>query len=240
MPQPADVAVPLEALSETELVALLRRGHAPAFRAAVQRNNRRLYRLARSVLRDDAEAEDAVQEAYLRAFRALDGFKGDSSFSAWLTRITLNEALGRLRRRPPPMIDETRNARSDDTGRVIPFPLAHAAADPAPDPEHAAAAAEIRRLLEAAIDELPEPFRVVFVLREIEQMSTAETAACLGAREDTVKTRLHRAKRLLRVLLEERLAETLHDAFPFDGARCARMADTVLERLGLEAPPPSG
>lgn len=235
MPQPADIGVPLETLSEAELVAALRRGDARAFRVVMQRNNQRLYRLARSVLRDDAEAEDAVQEAYLRAFCALDGFKGDSSLATWLTRITLNEALGRVRRRQPTIDDP--DGREEGSTRVIPFPLSRAGLDP--DPERDVAMAEIRRLIEEAIDELPMPFRVVFVLREIEQMRTAEVAEALGVPLDTVKTRLHRAKRLLRKALKQRLASAVTDSFPFGGQRCARMTDRVMQRLGLAEPPSS-
>jgi RNA polymerase sigma-70 factor (ECF subfamily) len=233
MPGPAEVAVPLDELSEAELVALLRRGDARAFCMVMRRNNRRLYRAVRSVLRDDADAEDAVQDAYLRAFCALEQFKGESSLSTWLTRIAVNEALGRVRRRQP-MIEDLSDGREDASARVIPFPLTRAGVEP--DPERAVATAEIRRLLEGAIDELPTAFRVVFVLREIEQMSTAESAACLDLPLDTVKTRLHRAKRLLRNALKERLASTLTDTFPFEGQRCARMADRVLQRMGLAEP----
>ena len=242
MPQPNNTAVAaarLEGADDAELVALTRQGNAAAFHAIMDRNNRRLFRVARSVLKDEVEAEDAVQEAYLRAFANLRGFEGTAALSTWLTRITLNEALGRLRRRRS-MVDLDKIVESAAGGdeaatRVIPFPLAQPATS---DPEHVAAQAEIRRLLERAIDELPDTFRMAFVLRFVEQMSVEETAACLGVPEETVKTRVHRAKRRLRQALGERLASTLADTFPFAGARCARISESVLRRLGIEAPPP--
>ncbi len=241
MPQPIKTAIAVtrfEGANDAELVALARKGIATAFHAIMERNNRRLFRVARGVLRDEAEAEDAVQEAYLRAFANLHGYEGAASLSTWLTRITLNEALGRLRRRRS-MVDLDSIVESAAGGgapgaRVVPFPLAQPATS---DPEHVAAQTEIRRLLERAIDDLPEPFRVAFMLRFVEQMSIEETAACLGVPEDTIKTRVHRAKRRLRQALGHQLASTLTDTFPFAGARCARISEAVLRRLGFEDPP---
>jgi RNA polymerase sigma-70 factor (ECF subfamily) len=207
-----------------------REGDGGAFRAIMQRHNRRLYRVARAVVRSDSEAEDIVQEAYVHAFANLGGFRGDSSLATWLTRITLNEALGRLRKQRPTVELAALDLEDAGAQRVIPFP--HMAAAGA-DPESAAAQREIRRMIERAIDDLPEAFRVVFVLREIEELSVEETAAFLGVPPATVKTRLHRGRRLLRQALDEQLASALTDAFPFDGARCTRMADRILDRLGL-------
>lgn len=240
MPQQTNTAVAtarLERADDAELVAMARQGSAAAFRAIMERNNRRLFRVARGVLKDESEAEDAVQEAYLRAFANLHGYEGTALLSTWLTRITLNEALGRLRRRRS-MVELDRVAEAAAEGgepgaRVVPFPLAQPASS---DPEHVAAQAEIRRLLERAIDELPDPFRVAFMLRFIEQMSIEETAACLGVPEETVKTRVHRAKRRLRQALGQQLATSLTDTFPFAGARCARISEIVLRRLGIEGP----
>jgi RNA polymerase sigma-70 factor (ECF subfamily) len=221
----------IDALSDGELVGLANQGNAAAFRAIMQRHNSRLYRVARGILGDESEAEDAVQEAYVRAFSHLAEFRGDAKLSTWLTRIVMNEALGRLRRQRPTVdltvLDSLHN--SEDP-RIIPFPLADAAAE---NPERSAARRQIRQLLERAVDDLPESFRVVFVMRAIEEMSVEETAAYLNLRPETVKTRLHRARRLLRKALDAQLASTLADAFPFAGARCARMADAVLLRLGL-------
>jgi RNA polymerase sigma-70 factor (ECF subfamily) len=227
--------------SDGELVSLARGGSAAAFGEIMQRNNARLFRVLRGVLKDDSDAEDALQETYVRAFTNLDGYAGAAALSTWLTRIALNEALSRLRRRRttvafediPESAGGTAGAASD-SGRVIPFRLAQAVES---GPEHAAARAEIRRLLEHAIDELPEPFRVAFVLRFVEQMSVAETASFLGVPEETVKTRVHRARRRLRDALEERLASALATAFPFAGARCARLSAAVLRRLGVADPP---
>jgi RNA polymerase sigma-70 factor (ECF subfamily) len=224
----------LDRLSDTELIALARQRHPRALRFIVQRYNRRLFRVARSVLRDDGDAEDVVQETYLRAFGALDGFRGDSSLSTWLTRIALNEALGRLRKRRPTTDLIALDAPEErDRMQVIPFPLMK----PDADPEQTAARQQIRRVLERAIDDLPDPFRVVFVMRDVEEMSVEETAAQLGLRPATVKTRLHRARARLRDAVKAQLESTLTDTFPFDGARCARIADTVLQRLGIAEPP---
>jgi len=219
----------MEALGERELVQLAQAGVSSAFRAIIQRNNRRLFRVARSILKDDSEAEDVVQEVYARALEHISEFRGDSTLATWLTRIAINEAQGRLRRQRPAvdlaMIDSEEKGMSE----VISFPLA----SPDADPERVAAQREVRRLMEQAIDELPDGFRVVFVMRVVEEMSIEETASFLGLREETVKTRLHRARNLLRRALDEQLAPALKDSFPFDGARCARIADVVLKRLGL-------
>jgi RNA polymerase sigma-70 factor (ECF subfamily) len=222
----------LDALDEAELVQLARRNNDHAFRAIMQRNNRRLYRVARSVLGDDSEAEDVVQEAYVRALGSLGTFRGDSSLTTWLTRITLNEALGRLRHRRPTVDLTVLDAEPAGSANIIPFPTMQ----PDTDPERAAAQLQIRHLIEGAIDELPEAFRTVFVMREVEEMSVEETADFLNIEPATVKTRLHRARRLLRQALDHQLASTLTEAFPFDGKRCAQTTDKVLERLRLSTP----
>jgi RNA polymerase sigma-70 factor (ECF subfamily) len=222
----------LDALDDAQLVQLARRGDGDAFRTIMQRNSRRLYRVARSVLGDDSEAEDVVQDAYVRALGSLGTFRGDSSLTTWLTRITLNEALGRLRRQRPTVDLAVLDAESAGPANIIPFPTMQ----PGTDPERAAAQQQIRRLIEAAIDELPENFRTVFVMRDIEEMSIEETADFLDIEPATVKTRLHRARRLLREALDQQLASTLTEAFPFDGKRCTQIASTVLERLQLSTP----
>jgi RNA polymerase sigma-70 factor, ECF subfamily len=220
--------------TDLEVVDLVRGGDGAAFRAIMQRYNQRLYRVARGIVRDETEAEDVLQEAYLHAFAALRGFRGDSSLGTWLTRIVLNEAFGRIRRRRPTEgLDALDRAIQEGDTRVIMFPGAHAN----PSPEAAAAREEVRRLLEHAIDDLPQPFRLVFVMRDIEELSIEETAANLKLRPETVKTRLHRARRLLRKNLDEKLATVLQDTFPFQGARCARITDAVLSRLGLNDSP---
>lgn len=217
----------VEALGERELVQLAQAGDGPAFRAIIQRNNRRLFRVARSIVKNDSEAEDVVQEVYARAFEHLSEFRGDSTLATWLTRIAINEAQGRLRRQRPAVDLSMIDSEQEGMSEVLSFP------SPDADPERVAAQREVRRLMERAIDELPDAFRVVFVMRVVEEMSVEETASFLGLREETVKTRLHRARNLLRRALDEQLAPALKDSFPFDGARCARIADVVLKRLGL-------
>ncbi|MGF9758745.1 RNA polymerase sigma factor [Microvirga sp. 0TCS3.31] len=232
--QTATVAASLDILDDRALVERARQRDGAAVRLIMQRHNRRLFRTARSVLHDDAEAEDVVQETYVRAFTHLDGFRGEAQLSTWLTRITLNEALGRLRRRRITVGLKDIDAINDQgEARVIYLPSARQHSDP----EAAAAQAEVRRLLERAVDELPEHFRMVFMLRDIEEMSVEETASHLGLRPETVKTRLHRARRLLRQSLDRTLSSAVSDVFPCAGARCSRITQTVLERLGLPEPP---
>lgn len=216
-----------DTMDEAELVRRAQRGEREAFRGIMRRGNQRLFRTARALLRDDNEAEDVLQEVYLRAFASIGAFRGEASIFTWLTRITLNEANGRLRRRKNLVGLDQLEAAQSSGAHVIMFP----GGDPAATPEADVARAEVRRLIEAAIDELPEPFRLVFVMRDVEECSMAETAVCLGVREETVKTRLHRARRLLRAALSERLASTMAEAFPFLGARCDRITEAVLARL---------
>ncbi|UHQ20815.1 RNA polymerase sigma factor [Lysobacter sp. KIS68-7] len=218
------------ALDDTTLVALARAGRREAFRQVMQRCNRRLFRVARSVVHDDAEAEDVVQEAYVNAFEHLSEFRGEAALTTWLTRIVLNEANGRLRSRKPTVELDQIETLQREGGRVIAFPSRFGSEDPAAD----AARGQIRRLLEGAVDDLPEPFRLVFVMREIEECSVEETAACLGLKPETVKTRLHRARRMLRAALHDTLATTVTEAFPFLGARCDRMTHTVLARIAAQ------
>ena len=223
-----------------DFIGLLRKGDAGAFRTLMQRHNRRLYRMARSVLRDPMEAEDALQDAYVLAFTNIDQVRDAASLGAWLGRIVRNEALRRLR---PSLLAKTLMVGIDDDrpfaeacgdhtygAQVIPFPGAQ---HPPPTPEEDAARLEVRRLLERAIDRLPGPFRTVYVLRDVEQMSGDEVSAVLSIPPETVRTRLHRARRLLGRNLRRQLSPDLADAFPFAGARCARIVARVLERLGL-------
>jgi len=213
--------------SDEELVALARQGGENAVRALIKRNNQRLFRVARAVVRNDAEAEDVVQETYVSAFTKLESFRGDSQFSTWLTRIALNEALGRVRRRRPTgELAELDVSAEAQGAAVIMFPTL---SPPAADSE--LARSEVRAFLEKAVDDLPDAFRAVFILRDIEEMSIEETASHLSLKPETVKTRLHRARRLMRAAVEKRLSATFSELFPFDGARCERMADRVIDRL---------
>lgn len=213
-------------------VELVRRALArdeAALRAIMQTNNRRLYRLARGILRNDAEAEDVVQDTYVRAFTHLAQFRGDSSLSTWLSRIAINEALGRLRRQRPG-VEWTELETSAPQAQIIPFPLASS-----DDPEKSMAQREIQHVVEHAIDELPEPFRIVFITRVIEGMNVEETADILGLKPETVKTRLHRARNLLRDNVERKIGPVVMEAFPFAGKRCERLTEAVLKRLGYGA-----
>jgi RNA polymerase sigma-70 factor (ECF subfamily) len=225
-PAPAPrIAVPSD---DAELVRRALARDNTAFRIIMERHNRRLYRIARSILRNDTEAEDAVQEAYVNAFAHLDGFRGDSSLATWLSRITMNEAFGRLRRERSAVELEVFEAQRTEA-QIIQFPQT-ATSD---DPERTMAQREILQLVERATDNLPEIFRIVFITRVIEGMSVEETADLLGLRPETVKTRLHRARRLVREQLDKQIGPVLMDAFPFAGRRCERMTNTVMQRLGF-------
>jgi len=217
-----------DALADAELVRLALARDPDAFRTIMQRHNQRLYRIARATLRNSAEAEDAVQEAYVSAFTHLDSFRGESSLATWLSRITINEALGRLRRQrsapPTAPLDEARTE-----AQIIQFPLS-AQTD---DPERTMAQRQILQLVEQATDSLPETYRLVFVARVIEGMSVEETSSLLGIKQETVKTRLHRARQLVRDQLHKQIGPVMMDAFPFAGRRCERMRDTVMRRLGF-------
>jgi RNA polymerase sigma-70 factor (ECF subfamily) len=195
-----------------------------AFVLLMRRHNQLLFRTARSILRDDAEAEDALQEAYLQAWRSIGQFRADARLSTWLTRIVINEALARTRK----------NARRAD---IMPL---HRAAEPADhsseasmddSPETGALRAETRALLEKSIDALPDQFRTVFVLRALEEMSGEEVAACLDIPEATVRSRFFRARALLRAALAQDVDRAFEQAFSFDGARCDRIVAGVLAQL---------
>ena len=220
--------IDVEGLGDEELVALARCGGESAIRVLIKRNNQRLFRVARAVVRNDAEAEDVVQEAYVKAFTKLDSFKGDAAFSTWLTRIALNEALGRIRRRrPTDNIEDLDIKAAADGGRVVMFPTSLTP----PDADAETGRSQARQLLEDAIDELPQIFRVVFILRDVEEMSVEETASQLSLRPETVKTRLFRARQLMRSAIERRLSAGFAELFPFNGWRCENMADRVVDRL---------
>jgi RNA polymerase sigma-70 factor (ECF subfamily) len=221
--------IPPSGASDADLVRRARAREEAAVRAIMQTNNRRLYRLARGILRNDGEAEDVVQETYVRAFTHLDQFHGDSSLSTWLSRIAINEALGRLRRQRPG-VEWTSLPQGTIEAQIIQFPLASAV-----DPEKSMAQREIQHVVEHAIDELPEAFRIVFITRVIEGMNVEETAEILDLKPETVKTRLHRARTMLRDNVERKIGPVVMDAFPFAGKRCERLSAAVLKRLGFTA-----
>ena len=200
-------------------------------RVIIQRYNQRLYRVARGVVADDSEAEDVLQEAYLKAFAALGSFRGESALSTWLTRIVLNEAFQRLRHRiDVPISAIGRESSQMPMADVIPFP---ASSQTAIDPERSMAQSELCRIVESAIDALPCDFRAVLVARVVEGMSVEETAAAFDLLPETVKTRLHRARKLLRASLADHLGPHFSEVFPFDGERCERITEAVVRRLGF-------
>jgi RNA polymerase sigma-70 factor, ECF subfamily len=204
-------------LSDEEVIARVRAGDVNAFEGIMRRYNQRLYRAARSILRDEREAEDVVQETYVRAYAQLHQFEGRAAFSTWLTRIAVHEAITRARQR----------GRFDLLGDTDPDEDRMRSLWPASSVEDETASHELAAALEASIDALPDAFRTVFVLREIEELSTSETAALLDLREETVKTRLHRARALLRKALDA----GIRDAYTFGNARCDRIVTAVLVRI---------
>jgi RNA polymerase sigma-70 factor, ECF subfamily len=218
-------------IGDIELARRVADGEEPALRLLMRRHNQTLFRTARSILRDDAEAEDAVQEAYVNAIGAIGTFRSDARLSTWLTRIVVNEALGRLRRtrRGAEVIRLEGDMPGDER------PVADAS-DKGPNPEGQAMNAEARRILESKIDELPDAFRTVFMLRAVEELSVEETATALGIAEATVRTRFFRARGLLRESVARSFDLALGEAFAFDGARCDRIVENVIARLNLLPP----
>ena len=211
----------LEDLDDAALIERAQQRDGAAFWLIIKRHNQRLHRVASAVLNDDTEAEDILQETYIHAFTHLSEFRGDAQLSTWLTRIALNQALGRRRQRRP-LVD----VKAIES-MAAPF-SAHEL-----DPEQAATLDEIRRLLESAVSGLPERYRIVFVMRDVEEMSIEETALLLGLRPQTVSTRLHRARKLLRQALQDKLATVFTDTFLFAGPRCDRLTQLVLDRLAV-------
>jgi len=214
----------LETLSDEEVVRRVCAGEPALFEIVMRRYNPRLFRVARAIVRDDAEAEDVLQQAYVNAFSHLQQFAGEARFSTWLTRIATNEALARVRRRGRWMeIEPTADGeRGADVIRATD-----------PSPEHQAFAGELRRALEASLDALPAIYGAVFVLREVEGLSTTEVADCLQVSEDVVKTRLSRARALLREELLDRAGLSSGSVFPFHAPRCNRVVAAVFVRLGV-------
>jgi RNA polymerase sigma-70 factor (ECF subfamily) len=206
-------------------------GERAAFADLMRRYNRRLYRVARSILRDDAEAEDALQDAYIQAYRALPEFRGESSLGTWLTRIVMNAAL--MRRRRSGRMAEVIELGADP---VMEHDSATRDAGESGQPEHAALRAQARGMIEAKIDSLPEVFRTVFILRAVEELSVEETATVLDIPEATVRSRYFRARGLLREALAREFDFALDGAFGFDGARCDRIVAEVMRRLASENP----
>ena len=224
----AEIAPDYERASDVELCRLVLRRDPHAVRLITRRNNQRLYRAAWSVLKHRAEAEEAVQDGYLKAFAHIDSFDGTSSLSTWLTRIVVNEALERRRKaeRRTRLLRERTVADIDDYRERL-----MEGSERAPSPEAETMRGQVAKMLERAIGKLPENFRTVFILREVEGLSVEETATVLQIREETVKTRLLRARRQLKQELDPELREALHGVFPFAGADCDRLTERVLAKF---------
>jgi RNA polymerase sigma-70 factor (ECF subfamily) len=211
-----------ERWTDEEVVDRVRAGDTALYEIILRRYNQRLYRVARAILRDDGEAEDVMQAAYVRAYEHLGQFAGRAPFSAWLTRIAVHEALLRLRKRG--RIDQL-----DDSDIVGGAGLNMA--ETSPDPEQITTRAELRQLLEEAILDLPEQYRAVLMLRDVEELSTAETADALSLTEENVKVRLHRGHGMVRSWFLARVGANAKDAFPFMGLRCDRVVRNVLAKV---------
>ena len=216
------------------LVARIVAGDAAAFEIVMRRHNGALFRTARAILRDDAEAEDALQEAYLAAYRNLGMFRGDARLSTWLTRIVINQALGRLRARRRGNVVGLHDDIGEAAGEAGEDAMDETAAA---SPETGALRAQLRRLLEREIDALPLAFRTAFMLREVEEMPIDEVAASLEIPEATVRTRVFRARAMLRASLAEELDLATGEVFAFAGGRCDRIVAAVLARLPAAGEP---
>lgn len=211
----------LEGWTDEEVIARVLAGDTALFEIIMRRYNQRLYRVARAILRDDDEAEDVMQDTYVRAFQHLHQFEGRAKFSTWLTRIAVHEALGRVRRRG--RFDDLESF-TDSDGEIL-------MASTAPSPEQQVSAGELNRLLEDAVLALPDHYRAVLIMRDIEEMDTTDTAAALEISEENVKVRLHRARALLRRELYARAGAGARATFQFPATRCDRVVNAVFERL---------
>ncbi len=219
--------------SDTGLARRIAAGDQQAFVLLMRRHNQLLYRTARSILRDDAEAEDALQDAYLQAYRAIGQFRADAKLATWLTRIVINEAIARSRKSARRAAVMQLHHGFDTADHPTEASMEQGASE---SPESGAMRAQTRALLEKSIDALPDVFRTVFVLRALEEMSGEEVAACLDIPEATVRSRFFRARSMLRAALATDVDLAFEQAFSFDGARCDRIVAGVLERLSISQP----
>ena len=227
MPVQPEPYFPPDADDEGRLVARIARHDHAAFEALMRRHNGKLFRVARAILRDDGEAEDALQDAYVDAYRHIGDFRGGSRLVTWLTRIVINHSLMRLRRQKRDRVVVPIDRRGDDRE----LPEIDVRDRRSESPSDAALRGEIRRILERRIDELPVAFRTVFVMRDVEDMTVQETADCLSIPSATVRTRLFRARALLRQALERDIDTATLDVFGFAGARCDRIVAAVLRQV---------
>lgn len=212
-------------LTDREVIARVRAGEIALFEVLMRRYNQRVYRVARAVVKDETEAEDVMQQAYINAYTHLDQFEERAQFSTWLTRIAIYEALSRRRRQRPTEPLESVDGNGDYMETLK---------SPGADPERQAYTGELKQLLERSVDALPEPYRLVFMLREVEGLSTAETAEGLAIGQEAVKTRLHRARAMVRRELFDRAGATGPEAFHFHLSRCDRVVQAVLSRIVAE------
>jgi RNA polymerase sigma-70 factor (ECF subfamily) len=217
---------PAGALPDADIVKKVKAGESALFEILMRRHNQRLYRAARAIVKDEREVEDVMQQAYMSAFTHLHQFEERSQFSTWLTRIALNEALGR-RRRLQAFGSTERTSGTFDGGAE----LMESIASPQPDPERQAYAQELHRFLEDAVDALPESYRTVFMLRDVEGLSTSETGEGLGLQDEAVKTRLHRARGMIRRAVVARIGAVAPGLFQFHAPRCDRVVGAVLARI---------
>jgi RNA polymerase sigma-70 factor (ECF subfamily) len=219
-------AVASSPLSDAEIVARVRAGDRALFEVLMRRHNQRVYRTARAVMNDERDVEDVMQQAYINAFTHLHQFEERAQFSTWLTRITLNEAFGRRRRLKCDSLAGPRGVADEEHGVFM-----EQMTSPDPDPERQAYAVELRQAIEQAVDALPEAYRVVFMLRDVEGLSTSETGEGLGLGDEAVKTRLHRARAMIRRAMAARFGSASQRAFEFQAPRCDRVVRAVLARL---------
>jgi RNA polymerase sigma-70 factor (ECF subfamily) len=226
------IATKLSGMAEDRATAIrIAAGDVAEFECLMRRFNRRLYRLARATLKDTTEAEDVLQDAYIRAYQSMHGFRGDASLGTWLARLVLNECFARMRRTARrenviPMVQASRHVEA--TEMII---------DDSRSPLDEVGRVQVRELLERKVDALPESFRTVFVLRSVEELTVDETADVLGIPEETVRSRHFRAKALLKQSLEAELDHAEHDLFQFGGDCCDRIVRKVLKRLNFGQPP---
>ena len=223
-----DVASPsVAALTDTDIVRRVRAGDGALFEILMRRHNQRVYRVVRAIVKDEGDVEDVMQQAYINAFTHLHQFEERTQFSTWLIQIALHEAFARRRKmRLPESMARIGSDADDDRGEFIDaLPSPHA------DPERQAYAQELRRVLEAAVDTLPENYRTVFMLRDVEGLSTSETGESLSLGEEAVKTRLHRARAMIRRAVTAQIGEVATAAFQFHAPRCDRVVAAVLARV---------
>src|SRR5262245_11710927 len=224
----SETAVGPSSLTDAEIVKRVRAGERALFEVLMRRHNQRVYRTVRAVVKDERDVEDVMQQAYVNAFTHLHQFEERSQFSTWLTRIVLNEAFGRRRK----LQSESMASRPSDVDQD-PGACMERITSSQPDPERQAYAGELRRVLEEAIDALPDTYRTVFMLRDVEGLSTSETGEGLGLGEEAVKTRLHRARAMIRRSVRARIGGAAPGAFQFEAPRCDRVVAAVFARLSL-------